>query len=158
MLNSDDLFLPDKLEFCQQILADDPAVDLIAGRVALMDANGAKLARGPAADWLLRAKEFAASAGSDRLALLNENDIATTSNIVFSRRLWERAGGFAPLRYCHDLDFLMQAFDCGRVVMDREREHVMYRVHDGNTIGEDIHDIRVEIAAVIAQLYPAVVP
>ena len=150
VLNSDDIFLPGKLEACQTMIAADAATDLIAGRVVPMDARGERQPGGMAADWLRRARAFAASAGSDRLALLNENDVATTSNMVFSRRLWERTGGFAPLRYCHDLDFLMQAFDLGRVVLDRERDHVLYRVHDGNTIGEDIHRIRVEIAAVIA--------
>jgi glycosyltransferase involved in cell wall biosynthesis len=150
VLNSDDMFLPDKLAYCQDAIAAESSTDLIAGGVVLIDESGQRLRGGVATDWLARARAFAERCLSDRLALLNENDVATTSNMVFSRRLWERVGGFAPLRYCHDLDFLLQAFDHGRVVLDRGREHVMYRVHGQNTIGEDGHRIRVEIAAVIA--------
>lgn len=150
VLNSDDLFVAQKLAWCQEILAAEPDVDLIAGRVTLIDERGEALTRGPAADWLARAHDFADRTGLDQLALLHENHVATTSNIVCSRRLWQRTGGFAALRYCHDLDFLMRAFDHGRVVLDRTRVHVRYRVHGGNTIAEDLSRTRVELAAVIA--------
>jgi glycosyltransferase involved in cell wall biosynthesis len=150
VLNSDDCFASQKLAWCQEIFATAPDVDLIAGRVALIGERGEVLARGTAADWLRRAHDFAERVGLDQLALLHENFVATTSNIVFSRRLWVATGGFAALRYCHDLDFLMRAFDRGRVVLDRARVHVQYRVHERNTIGEDVRQVRVELAAVIA--------
>ena len=150
VLNSDDRFLPDKLARCQQLLAADPPLDLIAGRIEPIDARGRVLTRGVTIDWLARARAFAATSGSVRLALLHENDVATTSNMVISRRLWQRLGGFAALRYCHDLEFLLRAFDHGRVRLDREHAHVQYRVHDRNTIAENIHHVRLELAAVIA--------
>jgi glycosyltransferase involved in cell wall biosynthesis len=150
VLNSDDCFAPQKLAWCQEIFSAAPEAELIAGRVALIGERGEALARGPAADWLRRAHDFADRTGLDQLALLHENFVATTSNMVFSRRAWLRAGGFAALRYCHDLDFLMRAFDGGRVMLDRARVHVQYRVHHGNTIGENVQLIRVELAAVIA--------
>lgn len=150
VLNSDDLFAPEKLAWCEEIRAAMPDVEVIAGRVELIGPRGEILKRGAAVEWLARAHEFAERTGLGQLALLHENFVATTSNIVFARALWERVGGFAALRYCHDLDFLMHAFDHGRVVLDRARAHVQYRVHPGNTIGEDIHRVRVELAAVIA--------
>ena len=150
VLNSDDTFAPEKLAWCQDILAARPDTDLIAGRVTLIGERGEALAHGPSAAWLARAHDFADRTGLDRLALLHENHIATTSNMVVSRALWRRVGGFAALRYCHDLDFLMRAYDHGHVVLDRSRVHVRYRVHAANTIGEDARNIRVELAAVIA--------
>jgi hypothetical protein len=33
----------------------------------------------------------------------------STGNLVFSRKLYESIGPFAPLRYCHDWDFLLRA-------------------------------------------------
>lgn len=150
VLNSDDLFVRKKLQWCQEMLTAAPEIDLLAGRVALIDGRGEAIARGPDADWLARAERFARRTGLDQLALLHENFIATTSNIVFSRALWRRVGGFSALRYCHDLDFLMRAFDTGRVVLDPHRTHVRYRVHGGNTIAEDPHTVRAELAAVIA--------
>jgi glycosyltransferase involved in cell wall biosynthesis len=150
ILNSDDAFAPQKLAWCQEICTARSDVGLIAGRVALVGERGESLKRGPAADWLARAHDFADRWGLDRLALLHENHVATTSNMVLSRALWQRVGGFSALRYCHDLDFLMRAYDGGHVVLDRGRVHVQYRVHAGNTIGEDAHMVRVELAAVIA--------
>jgi len=150
VLNSDDLFVPQKLAWCQEIFATSPDVGLIAGRVALIGARGEVLTRGHAVDWLTRADAFAERTGLDQLALLHENFIATTSNMVLSRQMWERLGGFSALRYCHDLDMLMRAFDAGRVVLDRARVHVQYRVHAANTIHEDAGRVRVELAAVIA--------
>ncbi len=150
VLNSDDLFVRDKLQWCQEMFAGAPGTDLVAGRVALIDGRGEAIVRGPNADWHARAEKFAQQTGLEQLALLHENFVATTSNIVFSRTLWRRVGGFAALRYCHDLDFLMRAFDGGRVVLDRTRTHVRYRVHGGNTIAEDPQKVRAELAAVIA--------
>ncbi len=150
VLNSDDLFVPDKLAWCQEIIAALPGVSLIAGRVGLIGARGERLTRGPSAEWLARAEAFAERTGLEQLALLHENFIATTSNMVFSRTLWQYVGGFSALRYCHDLDFLMRAFDHGRVARDKARLHVLYRVHAGNTIEEDRAKLRTELAAVIA--------
>ncbi len=154
VLNSDDRFLPGKLAFCQESAAATPPPVLIAGRVTLSDAAGRLLEQGIAADWLRRAHAFLARSALPQLALLNENFVATTSNMVFARTLWERAGGFAALRYCHDVDFLMQAFAAGPVTLDA-REHVLYRVHAANTIGEDVQAVRLELAAVIAETIAA---
>ncbi len=150
VLNSDDLFPAGKLARCQEMLAASPRPMLIAGRVGLIDAQGRRQSKGVAVEWLARAHGFAQRSGLAQLALLNENHVATTSNLVFSRDLWTTAGGFAPLRYCHDLDFLMQGFAHGTVAIDTEHEHVLYRVHPANTIAEGIEGVRLELAAVIA--------
>ncbi len=150
VLNSDDLFLPDKLAHCQLAIAGQQT-ELVAGGVALIDARGERLAGGVAADWLRRAHDFAARAAHPPLALLNENFVATTSNMVFTRALWRRLGGFAQLRYCHDLDFLLRAFACVPVVIAADTPQVLYRVHEQNTIAEDVRGVRVELAAVIAE-------
>ncbi len=150
VLNSDDLFAPEKLAWCQEMFDTTPDLDLIAGRVALIGARGERLTRGPAADWLARAEGFAARTGLDQLALLHENFVATTSNMVFSRRIWQRIGGFAALRTCHDLDFLTRAFDQGQVRLDRALVHTQYRVHANNTVHGDESLLRLEVAAVTA--------
>jgi len=150
VLNSDDLFAPDKLAWCQKLIEANPSVTLIAGRVGLIGERGERLTRGPAAEWLARAHAIAARGSRLQLSLLQENFIATTSNLVFSRAFWRRAGGFAALRYCHDLDFVIRAFDDGQVLLDRNRTHVRYRVHPGNTITKDPRGAAIELAAVIA--------
>ena len=150
VLNSDDLFLPEKLAQCQTLLAGAAAPELIAGGIRLIDAAGQPLTTGVAADWLHRAQDFAVRVAHPPLALLHENFVATTSNMVFTRALWQRLGGFAPLRYCHDLDFLLRAFGQARVAIDPAAQ-VQYRVHSANTIAGDMRAVRVELAAVIAE-------
>lgn len=151
VLNSDDVFLPSKLERCRQVITAKPGVGLIAGDIGIMDDNGAGLTSGVTIDWLNRAYSYQDEAHLQQLSLLNENFVGTTSNMVFSRHLWEAAGGFQPLRYCHDLDLLMFAFTYGEVFIDRGQKHIVYRVHERNTIKEDLASVRTEIALVISQ-------
>lgn len=151
VLNSDDVFAPAKLERVRTIVRDCPGVGLIAGKPAVMDDYSVRQNAGVAVDWLNRAANFLDETGLPQLALLNENFVSTTSNMVFTRALWNAASGFQPLRYCHDLDFLMFAYAHSSVFLDREQEHIIYRVHENNTIKEDLSKVRVEIAAVIAQ-------
>ncbi len=151
VLNSDDLFLPDKLAQCQHLIAQPNAAALIAGAITPIDAKGRTSQSGVAADWLHRARDFATRAAHPPLALLNENFVATTSNMVFTRALWQQLGGFASLRYCHDLDFLLRAFAQAPVVIAGDTPQVLYRVHAANTIAEDVRGVRVELAAVIAE-------
>ncbi|MBN3723537.1 glycosyltransferase family 2 protein [Burkholderia sp. Ac-20379] len=151
VLNSDDTFLPGKLARCRRVLNALPGVALIAGEIGIMDDHGARQDKGVAIDWLARARAFLDDTGLAQLAVLNENFVGTTSNMVFSRALWEAAGGFQPLRYCHDLDFLMYAYAHASAYVDRGHEHIVYRVHERNTIKEDLGKVRIEIAAVIAQ-------
>jgi glycosyltransferase involved in cell wall biosynthesis len=150
VLNSDDVFAPGKLARCREVIAREPGVGLICGRIGIIDENGMRQTSGITTDWLARAEAFRVRCGSPKLSLLHENYVATTSNMVFSRALWKACGGFQPLRYCHDLDFLMAAFRHGRVVLDLDAEHIQYRVHPENTIKERLDLIRLEIAAVLA--------
>jgi GT2 family glycosyltransferase len=152
VLNSDDLFVPQKLAWCQAIFAATQA-DLVAGRPAMIDERGRRLRRGPSAAWLARAEAFATRTGFEQLSLLHENFVVSSSNMVFSRALWRRAGGFANLRTCHDLDFLMRAYDNGRVTIDRSRVHVQYRVHTENTVHADDSLLHLEVAAVTAATF-----
>ena len=150
ILNSDDIFERDKLARCRLLLRNDPSIDLIFGGITIMDTAGATITSGITVDWLRRGIAVLDDVGDLRLALMNENFAATTSNMMFSRRLWQRIGGFQSLRYCHDLDFLLSALTVGKVMFDRDMPHIRYRVHGSNTIKEELARVQVEIAAVLA--------
>jgi glycosyltransferase involved in cell wall biosynthesis len=150
ILNSDDLFAQAKLARCRALITVDPTVDLIVGEAQIIDDKGNVQRTGVAAEWMRRALAFRDAYNLPQLSLLHENWVATTSNMVISKRFWRAAGGFRDLRYCHDLDFLMTAFTHGRVVVDRGITHIQYRVHSRNTIAENLDKIRLEIAAVWA--------
>jgi glycosyltransferase involved in cell wall biosynthesis len=150
ILNSDDLFLPGKIERCIEIIKNNMKTQLISGNVQFIDASGNRYLNDVSIEWQNRGHRFLDSTGLFPLSILNENFIATTSNLFFTKALWNKLGGFKPLRYCHDLDFLMSSYRSCDCYYDRESYHIKYRVHDSNTIKEDLSNIRVEIAAVIA--------
>jgi glycosyltransferase involved in cell wall biosynthesis len=150
VLNSDDLFEPTKIERCRDLLSKNPDVQLVCGAIGVIDSEGVRIESGETIDWLGRAYAFLSKHNSPLLALLNENFVATTSNMVFRRNLWRLSSGFQDLRYCHDLDFLAFAYANGHVLLDLDYQHILYRVHPSNTIKEGISKVRLEIAAVLA--------
>lgn len=149
VLNSDDIFHKDKIAYCVERIRENMAIDLIIGDVGIIDPEGRAVSSGETVDWLDRAHLFFKTTGLLSLSLLHENFAVTTSNMVFRKSLWERNGGFQPLRYCHDSDFLAASARNGTICYDAGREHISYRVHPTNTIKESLARIRVEIAAVM---------
>jgi len=150
ILNSDDIFYPDKIERCVELVRSNKALELISGNVGFIDSNGVSQTSGISVEWQKRGYTFYEATNQLPLSVLNENIIATTSNMFFTKEIWQKVGGFQPLRYCHDLDFLMSAYRTGIHYFDKEYSHIKYRVHEANTIKENISKIRIEIAAVIA--------
>jgi glycosyltransferase involved in cell wall biosynthesis len=150
VLNTDDLFLPSKLERCRELIRDNPRTELIAGGVTLIDDEGFEMRSGEAVEWLQKAITYKQGCNTIDLGLLNENYVVSTSNMVFSRELWARCDGFQNLRYCHDLDFILTALCKSDVIIDIHNTHIKYRIHQKNTIKENIKNIRLEIAAVMA--------
>jgi glycosyltransferase involved in cell wall biosynthesis len=141
ILNSDDVFAPDRIRALSERLVAAPDAALAASWIEVVDADGARLgvkrawhslppwpptARGPTLS----------SLGEERLALLETNWVSTTSNLAFRAGL-VREGGlrFSPLRYAHDWDFILAACRRGRVELV-ESPLLRYRVHGANTIGE----------------------
>lgn len=139
VLNSDDVFVPHRFQVARQIIrAVKP--DLIAGSLLLIDAEGRGIGskRGPADPEYafpssIHDRDLSDTAMLRRL--LCQNYIATTSNMIFNRDLFDRIGGFAPYRYVHDWDFAIRAYLCGRVVAS-SAFLTKYRLHGTNTIKE----------------------
>jgi hypothetical protein len=85
---------------------------------------------------------YLSDSGDPRLALLEANYVATTSNLAFRRSLVSESGlAFLPLRYAHDWDFILSACHVGGVEMVEE-PLLRYRVHDANTIREGTEEGR----------------
>lgn len=148
VLNSDDLFTPQKIERCRRIINEIKDINLIAGDISYITDDGRKPKK--AIKWIKEAYSFLGETGLPQLSLLYRNFVSTTSNMVFSRSLWESSGGFQPLRYCHDLDFLMFAHQNKKIFLDFGYCHVLYRQHKNNTIKENDQKVDIEIAAILA--------
>lgn len=80
--------------------------------------------------------------------LVNQNFVATTSNMVFTRSLYAEIGGFRDLRYVHDWDFALRAAALGGV---RVLPHFLslYRIHAANTIKEARSGVADEVRALL---------
>jgi glycosyltransferase involved in cell wall biosynthesis len=85
------------------------------------------------------------------LALMCCNFFFTTSNLIVRRDRFVDVGGFGPLRYCHDLDYLLAAIFAGQQVRFADQTLCDYRVHTRNTIDEDVTKVLFEEAWIIVK-------
>lgn len=134
VLNSDDKFLPRRLEACEAFAQAHPGKQVISGRLEVIDDQGDVMAPDkPRARWFYGAQSLTEQDGTNVAELLGKaNFIATTSN-VFARTEYLLANPFRPYRFNHDYYFLAGA--AWRNVLALVPELLMqYRVHGSNTI------------------------
>lgn len=158
LLNSDDVYHPQRLEKLVATLEADPSLGLAGSHIEVIDAQGKTLgvkhSYRDLEPWRLEAPERSFRAGADlRAALLTENYFATTSNYVFARRWYEQIGGFRPLRYTHDWDFALRLAHTARLTIVPE-PLLRYRVHRHNTIRENRAAMIFEICWILAVHLP----
>ncbi len=158
ILNSDDVYHPQRLEKLLSRLDGDSSLGLIGSYIEVIDNRGrplgVKRAYSSLEPWALPRPEKSFRATDDaRGVLLTENFYATTSNFVFRRELYERVGGFRPLRYTHDWDFLLRSALETRLGMFPE-PLLRYRIHSRNTIRENVVGMVFEICWCVAVHLP----
>ena len=146
ILNSDDAWRPGRLSALAAALDADDGLDIAASGIGFIDAEGA--ARGN--DWYEAAWRAPSDGTALGVALLSGNFLMTTSNLLFRRAAWDAIGGFAALRYAHDLDWLLRALALGHRIAIVDRKLLDYRMHDRNTISEDHQAVRTEWAMAAA--------
>lgn len=142
LLNSDDVYEPDRLSSLIQHFDAHPEHVAVGSWLSLIDQDGheigVKRAWHSLPPWPQPVTgPGLAELGDPRLALLESNYLATTSNIAFRRSTGDKADAprFRDLRYCHDWDFFLQLCQRGELGLI-ERPLVRYRVHPENTLKE----------------------
>ena len=158
ILNSDDVYLPNRLEILVSMMKSNPSIGLISSYLEVIDQSGKPLGvkKGyrTLEPWVLAHPERSFRASNDlRAALLTENYLATTSNYLFPRSIYERVGSFSPLRYAHDWDFALRVVQIADLAVVPE-PLVRYRVHGANTISENRVDMVFEICWILAVHLP----
>lgn len=151
ILNSDDLFEPERLEHAWGVARAAGAL-LVCGEVQLIGDDGGPAPAGhDIVRWYEEARRLGREAPSLAAALRRHNVAVTTSNFFVHRELWQRLGGFREWRYVHDYDFLLRAVALcpDRVVYEPSLRDVRYRVHGANTISESHHRALEERARMI---------
>ncbi len=146
ILNSDDVYHPQRLEFCLQAIQADPALDVVCTALAFINEKG----RSCNNSWYEEALAFYRKIGDLSLALINGNFLMTTSNLFMHRSAWSDLGTFANLRYAHDLDFFLRAISCNKRMVILDNPLLYYRTHATNTINEGVLKVKLEWAAVVA--------
>ena len=131
ILNSDDIYLPSRLERCLPAFERQKDLAVLSTAFELMDDHGGELdcessrAKWFRAAWSLRGRDFAEWIGVC-------NFPATTSNVI-ARTDYLLANPFRPYRFNHDYYLLAKS-----VLEDRfalvDEPLLRYRVHANNTI------------------------
>lgn len=154
VLNSDDQFVAGRFEAVARIVQRQSA-DLLFGDLVLIDGQGKRLGERKAlrhnevawpANWQLDAM---IQDGSWTAMLCLQNIVATTTNMVFTKMLHTKLGGFRDFRYCHDWDFALRAALAARVQYVPAMM-ALYRLHQGNTIKEASDLVQREVRRMLA--------
>jgi glycosyltransferase involved in cell wall biosynthesis len=134
ILNSDDRFLPNKLERCEQTAAANPGKEVICGRLEVIDGEGKLMPKdAQRARWFYGAQTVQDQPHASVAEMLGmANFVATTSN-VFATASYLQANPFRPYRFNHDYFFLAGAAWRDKIALCPELL-MQYRVHGSNTI------------------------
>ena len=133
ILNSDDVYLPHRLERLLAAAAQSGA-DFLFSDVEIIDDRGAL----PLTDKTVRSRARASQAARHRdiVSVLSGSQFSVTSSNFFCRKdVVGELGGFRQFRYCHDWDFIIRVM--GRFPVHWLDEVLLqYRLHAANTISE----------------------
>lgn len=154
VLNSDDAFAPHRFQTARQIIREKQP-RLIMGGIAIINESSQIIGTkcGPADPEYPFPKLLAEGDQPPSLAhLANQNFVATTSNMIFAKSLFEELGGFRDYRYIHDWDFALRAsFVSGWTFTPAFL--TKYRVHSANTIKENPLFIDGEVTHMFCTLF-----
>ncbi len=140
IINSDDVYLPDRLERLLKV-AHSEGADCVISNVAPIDDDSQPLDDPDFGwnQWHQNNRQFYLEQADDLYrGFLHGNLMVTTSNLLMTRAAMETVGGFAPIRYLHDYDYIFRLLlACPDGVHYAHDQILMnYRIHDGNTLSE----------------------
>lgn len=147
LLNSDDLFHPERIERCREVLESDPDAALVTTDMHLIDGSGGQLTAANASlvvdgrqvydwvHWYQRAKPATELESSHLFAALLERNFLVTSSNLFARTDWLRAQARAlrSLKYCLDWQLFLEAALEGSL-RHLDTPLLAYRLHASNTV------------------------
>lgn len=152
ILNSDDLYLPARLERLVSE-SEKTGAQFLFTDVTPVDGDGNDIPRGAHYwhIWHERNRAFYKECGDLYTAFLRGNFMVGTSNVFMTRAAYEKVGGFASLRYLHDYDFIFRVLLAlpGKVRYLGDEVLLKYRIHGDNTLKQGAVKAREEDLAVI---------
>ncbi len=154
ILNSDDIYTPDRLEVLVNHARETGADCIISDVIPISD-DGDEFTDPDFGwnQWHQRNRAFYFEQDDLYAGFLQGNLMVTTSNLFMTREAQQKVGEFCSLRYLHDYDYIfrmMLAHPGGVHYLD-DRKLLYYRIHSGNTLGEAAIKGREQDLAVIRQ-------
>jgi glycosyltransferase involved in cell wall biosynthesis len=154
ILNSDDVYVPGRIARLVEE-SQRKGAQFVFTNVEPIDENGEAIHPGEHYwhIWHERNRQFLRECGDLYTAFLRGNLMVSTSNIFMTRRAYETVGGFAPLRYLHDYDYIFRmllAFP-ERVLYLQDEVWLKYRIHRANTLSQGAVAAREEDLKVITK-------
>lgn len=139
ILNSDDVYTPNRLERLVEVQKQGAAQCLFTDVIPISDSG--ETFNDPDFGWNVwhrNNREYYFESGDLYTAFLHGNFMVTTSNLFMTKEAVEKVGKFCSLRYLHDYDFIfrMMLAHPGKVQYLDDEKLLYYRIHSGNTLGE----------------------
>ena len=140
ILNSDDVYLPKRLETCLNFLENNTNYSVVMSTVEGIDSCGTPVKKRITPevkawlDWYMSALPFF---NEDKFYpnAFAKNIMITTSNLFARRKCFQECGGFKGLRYAHDWDMLLRLSKRYQIHLIKE-DLLKYRMHSENTVHE----------------------
>jgi glycosyltransferase involved in cell wall biosynthesis len=160
ILNSDDVYHPDRIRQMVALFDNEPEVGLVCSWISCIDSNGkqtgVKKGWHNMEPWPIKNGEFIKRIDNDFVRNLSaSNFIATTSNMLFKRQVLNDVGGMRNLKFAHDWDFALRVaekYQCKLI----EYPLVQYRLHSTNTINTNHKHMLFEICWIYATHIPII--
>ncbi|MCP5275950.1 MAG: glycosyltransferase [Burkholderiales bacterium] len=157
ILNSDDIFLPNRLERLLAV-AERESAEFITTDVELIDKNG-KVIRDKHhwwIEWVDGLRALYSSSGDIVQALLAGNFFISTSNFFIKREVFNRIGFFNNYRYTSDYEFILRylADSQHRLFYLFDEKLLQYRLHGHNTILETPIAPNLETFQIFSRWFP----
>ena len=140
ILNSDDIYLPKRLETCLNFLENNTNYSVVMSTVEGINGRGTPVKKRVTPrvkawlDWYIGALPFF---NDDKFYpnAFAKNIMITTSNLFVRRKCFQECGGFKGLRYAHDWDMLLRLSKRYQIHLI-QKDLLKYRMHPGNTVHE----------------------
>jgi glycosyltransferase involved in cell wall biosynthesis len=152
-INSDDCYEPERLRLltAHATKADTPYLAFSA--VKLIDAAGSPVSHHELKSVLeLGPARLAATLPTISFGFLRYQLTGSTGNIFTNHALLNEIGGFSPLAYCHDWEFMLRAITVAEPYYVPETAY-HYRIHTANTFGSLQYLAVADTTATLASYY-----
>ncbi|MEQ9620305.1 MAG: glycosyltransferase [Deltaproteobacteria bacterium] len=150
IINSDDVYHPERLSFLLEQAESRDAVFIFTDLIFLSESHGYKENH---SEWFENLKSIYNNSKSLEVTFLSGNIAVTTSNFFFLSSILKEIEPFQPYRYVHDYDFVLRVLlkYPDKFLYVSDKKYLSYRLHGANTIRESITAVHIEVLRLLLE-------